>query len=98
MPDPKSRSKGKDVSSLAPQSNRQKTIDSSMTPGTRKGASKKRKLAANDELSKSLSAHSQREKCDASIDATKDVIHSLDVSNPRDDQLIEVLSDEHDSE
>ncbi|GJW25817.1 hypothetical protein Tco_0039628 [Tanacetum coccineum] len=97
MPDPKSRSKGKDISSLAPQSNRQKTRDSSRTPRERRDASKKRKLAVNDELSKSP-AHSQREKDDASIDATEDVAHSPDVSNPRDDQLTEVLSDEYDSE
>ncbi|GKE71313.1 hypothetical protein Tco_1529385 [Tanacetum coccineum] len=49
MPDPKSRSKGKDMSSLAPQSSGQKTRDSSRTLRARKGASKNRKLAVNDE-------------------------------------------------
>ncbi|GKD54662.1 hypothetical protein Tco_1288049, partial [Tanacetum coccineum] len=97
MPDPKSRSKGKDISSLAPQSNRQKTGDSSRTPEERRDASKKRKLVVNDELSKSP-AHSQREKDDALIDATEDVVPCPDVSNPRDDQLTEVLSDEYNSE
>ncbi|GJY50337.1 hypothetical protein Tco_0441184 [Tanacetum coccineum] len=93
MPDPKSRSKGKDISSLAPQSR-----DSSRTPGARKDVSKKRKLAANDELSKSPSSHSQQEKGDASIDAAEDVARSPDVASPRGDQLTEVLSDGYGSE
>ncbi|GJZ63995.1 hypothetical protein Tco_0620416, partial [Tanacetum coccineum] len=54
---------------------------------------KKRKLAANDELSKSPSTHSQQEKGDASIDAIDNVVRSPDVFSPRGDQLTEVLSD-----
>ncbi|GKF84512.1 hypothetical protein Tco_0249410, partial [Tanacetum coccineum] len=74
------------------------TMRDPKTPRARNGASKKHKLMVNDEHSKSPLAHSQQEKGGASIDATEDVAHSPDVSNPRDDQLTEVLSDEYDSE